>query len=132
MGRIPMLDGTHAVEAVEELFSNPANGAQRISLQPGCRVLDFAPHARVMLFIHSGEIRVFQRAAEASVRLAGIFGPGEWVGASAMAGLDFPHNTVAHLASDVSILSADRVMELLEHRPDIALVMLRETASRLR
>lgn len=113
------------------LFLCPSSGARRISLDAGEMLIDFVDRADVVVYIHSGEVRVFQQNTQDAIRLAAIFGGGEWIGAAAIAGISFPGNAQCHTPCDLSILPVDRLMDLLGQRPEIALIMLRETASRL-
>jgi CRP-like cAMP-binding protein len=117
--------------AIESLFTDPQAYAVRRSFHAGEIVIDETRPSPEVMFLHSGEVRVFQCTPDSSVRLGAIFGPGEWFGAAAIAGCALRGRAIASVETEVSILPADRLLALLHARPDAAVEFLKEAARRL-
>lgn len=124
-------DETGQTAAIEGVFTDLQSDAKRKTFAAGEHVFDEGQRSANVMYIHVGEVRVFQIATDGSVRLGGVFGPGEWVGAAAVAGLDFRGRAVASVETSVSMLPADRLMDLLQLRPAAAVAFFREATQRL-
>ncbi len=116
---------------VAELFTHPQGGAQRTTVRAGERIFDHQTRQGDVIFIHLGEMRVFQTGHDDSVRLGGIFGSGDWFGAAAVAGVPFSGYAVATVATDVSTMPVGRFLQVLQTRPDVAITVLKQAAVRL-
>lgn len=113
---------------LEELFKQ---GARRLSLRAGQQAIEPESRHTDVIYIHSGEVRVFQIGPDDSMRLASIFGAGDWIGASALAGVQYNGSLVATIATEVSILPVNRFLHALQQRPEMAIAVLKQAAGRL-
>jgi CRP/FNR family transcriptional regulator len=126
-----MLPNPVQSQVIEALFTDPTAGARRVLLRAGEMLFATETHHSEAMFIHSGEIRMFQVGPNGSERLGAIFGPGDWIGAAAVSGVAFAARALAPVASEVSIMPVANLMDLLPHRPEAAVVLFKQTAERL-
>ena len=117
---------------IAELFREPENRAQRVSLRVGEALFDQdAASHKDMIWVESGELRIFQIGENGSMRLAGIWGPGDWLGAAAVSGSQYCGRAVASIPTEVLVLPAEQLLHTLEQKPLVAIAFFKETARRL-
>ncbi|HEV7299408.1 MAG TPA: Crp/Fnr family transcriptional regulator [Tepidisphaeraceae bacterium] len=127
-----MLPDQNQNQLIADLFKEPAQGARRVSLRSGEALFDqdAATH-KDMIWVESGELRIFQVSGNGSVRLAGIWGPGDWLGAAAVSGAHYCGRAVASIPTEVLVLPAEQLLHTLEQKPLVAIAFFKETARRL-
>jgi len=114
-------------------LARPEIGGLRMEV-PGPRVL-YQPDdpAETAYYLESGQVRVFQVGQGALERLADILGAGAWFGIGALAGGDTYHARAEVLGRAVLWrVGANRLIDRLAERPDVAAALVRQLAGRLR
>ena len=103
------------------------------SLQPGEYVFQEGDAGDGFYFIIRGKIQISARFGDNQRRVFAAFGPGEFFGEMAVLD-DAPRSAdaIAEEASDVYFVPRERLAEILERNPKLALRMLRDFSRRLR
>lgn len=118
--------------AWESLLQDPCIEARRQELESGSVLFDVARSADTLYFIHRGQVRLYQYAADGSERLIEIFGAGEWVGAEALAGrAAHGQRAVAVGAATVTEVPAARLVARLGQHPHVAVQLVRRLAEKV-
>jgi CRP-like cAMP-binding protein len=120
------------LSALEELLTNPALGAKRITLAPGKVLYDTSADARNVYFVNRGQIRTYRIDEHTNGRLLEILGPEDWCGEAALG--RHPHygeQAVAVVASAVTEIPADRLLQSLQQHPVAAIELMRQLAHKL-
>jgi CRP-like cAMP-binding protein len=123
-------DGKSAI--LHELFEGAETGAARISIRTGALVFDAGCRADRIWLIVEGEIHLRQISANGQVRLIDILGPGDWIGAAALA--DFPTYAAQAIAASSSVLleaRAENILTLLEQHPKANRIFIHDLVAKL-
>jgi CRP/FNR family cyclic AMP-dependent transcriptional regulator len=117
-------------KAVEQIFLRPET--KKLILPAGSVLFDTDSVNDDVYFVRSGEIRFFQVRPDGGSRLVGLFGPGQWVGTTALAGVrDFPCRCVVSSASEVLVLKKSQLISHLLNSPEAAVQMFQDAVARL-
>ena len=118
--------------AFAEVFNDPAVGARRANVAAGTVIYEPDDAATNVHFIHRGQVRLYQVGPEGTQRLVEILGPGDWFGVAALAKAP-KHGLKAVVvnAAVISEASADKIYEAVVHKPEAALDLSRELASKV-
>jgi CRP-like cAMP-binding protein len=115
-----------------ELLLNPAVGAKRVTLTPGKVLYDTSTDARDVFFVNRGQLRTYRIDDQTNGRLLEILGPADWCGEAAIA--RHPHygeQAVAVVASVVTEVAADRLLQLLPQHPQAFAELMQQLAHKL-
>lgn len=118
---------------IAEVFAGPASGAARTIVREPASLFEPGTPAHSLFFIESGQVRLYQIAPDGSERLVDILGPGDWFGIASLASSGV-HGARAMVVtpSVVWVLSAERLRQLVLEKPQVALEMIAQLATRLR
>lgn len=125
-------NGPAEQSVLAELLLNPALGAKRVTLTPGKVLYDTSTDARNVYFVNRGQIRTYRIDEQTNGRLLEILGPEDWCGEAALA--RHPHygeQSVAVVASVVTEVPADRLVQLLPQHPRAAVEIMKQLAHKL-
>jgi CRP/FNR family transcriptional regulator len=115
-----------------DLFADEAVAATRTEFAPGALIYEQDSPADKVYFIHSGQARIYQIAADGSSRLAEILGPGQWFGCAALSGGGrYAARVVAAVATVVSVAQASQLLEHVVHNPAAAAGFIKTLANRV-
>jgi CRP/FNR family transcriptional regulator len=115
-----------------DLFADEAVAATKTEFAPGAVIYEQDSTADKVYFIHSGQVRIYQIAADGSSRLAEILGPGQWFGCAALSGGGrYAARVVSAVASVVSVAQASRLLEHVVHNPAAAGWFIKTLAHRV-
>ena len=128
-----------AVSTMEQLLSDPSLGARQRTVTAGQALYQPGTAPRNVYFVHRGQVRLYQvaSAADESLLLREILGPGQWCGAAALVGgsqngqYDVRTRAVAAVASLVSEVPADKLLSYLARHGEVAVEFIRQLAGRL-
>lgn len=116
-----------------ETMCSSSVGDRRLELAAGETIHQAGQVPEHVYVIHSGQVRVYQEREPGSARLLEILGPGDWFGASALAGAQV-YGTVAR-AQSASVVQAINVAALhkrLLERPEALSELVRQLSNKLR
>jgi CRP-like cAMP-binding protein len=117
---------------VTQIFADPTLGASRTSVPAGAVLYEPQDRAASIHYIHRGQVRLYQVAADGSQRLVEILGPGEWFGVAAFArSSQYWTRAVAVVSSVVGEVQADRLLAWLGTRPQYLLEINRQLAEKV-
>ncbi len=116
---------------IDGLFSDPRANAQLVRLNAGEIIFDGVAPLHDVMYVKRGEVRVYQHSADGAVRFGAIAGPGDWIGAAAVAGMPFNGKATATVTSELLVMPVERFLQLLRGNPETAVAFLRLTAQRL-
>jgi len=103
------------------------------SLQPGQWIFKEGDAGDGLYFIIHGRIQISARFGDQQRRVFATFGPGEFFGEMAvLENAPRSADAIAEEASDIYFIPRDRLEEILERNPRLALRMLRDFSRRLR
>jgi len=118
--------------ALLELLANPALGAKRVSVPPGKVLYETTTDARSLFFVTRGQVRTYRIDEQTNGRLLEILGPGDWCGEAALARQpQYGEQAIAVVASIVTEVSADRLLQLLPQHPKAAVEIMKQLAGKL-
>lgn len=103
-------------------------------IQVPAKSVIYQPHdpAKSIYFIHSGQVRTYQVAANGSRRLVEILGADQWCGGAALARAErYGEAAEAVVPTTLSIIPAERLFAVLPHEPALALELIKQLASKL-
>src|SRR6185312_10388065 len=91
-----------------------------------------ATPAKVLYYIESGQVRLYQIGPDNAARLVDILGAGEWFGIAALA-MAATYGGQAIVVSDSVLweLPAERLLELISHQPQVARELVVQLATQL-
>jgi CRP/FNR family transcriptional regulator len=126
-------EGPAVSSPVASLLADESLAGNRVVVDEPRVIYDTESPARAMYFLESGQIRIFQKGPQGEERLSDILGPGAWFGTAALAGQQ-THGSRAQVISPSVIWALDlsRLTRWLEGKPQVAIDMLRQLASRLK
>ncbi len=114
------------------LLRDPAVEPHRIQVPAKAVVYQPNDPARNLYFIHEGQVRTYQVASSGSRRLVEILGADHWCGGAALARLaTYGEAAEAIVTSTISIVSVERLFELLPHKPATAIELIKQLALKL-
>jgi CRP/FNR family transcriptional regulator len=131
-----MLDNTSPASTttgsvLAKLFAEPALAGRRITVGAGETVFHPDTPAENVYYIHRGQVRLYQVGAQ-DARLIEILGPDEWFGVGALARLRTQESrAIAVVPTVLTEVRADRLTQVLAHRPEMALELNRQLAAKL-
>ena len=115
------------------VFAGPTSGARRVEVDEPAALFEPGTPAEDLYYIESGQVRMYQIAADGSARLADILGPGDWFGISALASSTVYGARAMVVGPSVFwVLSAERLKELVVQQPRIGVELITQLASRLK
>lgn len=128
------LAGAPATEPVlSNLLSDETLGSQRLEVTAGTVLLEPDAEPSNVLFIHRGELRVYEVGPDGAGRLLDILGAGDWIGASALGQLPTVGvRVVAVSDAVVSSLPAERMLDALSRYPEAAVEVIKQLSAKLR
>jgi CRP-like cAMP-binding protein len=129
----PAGEGPAAASPVASLLADESLAGDRMIVGEPLVIYDTDSPARTMYYLESGQVRIYQIGPQDAERLSDILGAGAWFGMAALAGQP-THGSRAQVVSPSVIwaLDLERLMRWLEGRPQVALNLLRQLASRLK
>jgi len=117
---------------VDELLSDPSLEARQVEATTGTALFEPTTPARLVSFVNSGQVRVYQPGPENSARLLEILGPGDWFGVAALAGSEtYGNRAVAVSSVVISEVPADKWLDLLSRTPAVATEWVGRLAGKL-
>jgi CRP-like cAMP-binding protein len=115
-----------------ELLLNPALGAKRTNVAAGKVLYEPDSDASTVYFIHRGQVRTYKVDGGGDGRLLDILGPDDWCGEASLARHQhYGERAVAVVASVVTEVLVDRLMQLLAGQPKGAVELMKQLAHKL-
>lgn len=114
------------------LLREPSLQSHRIQVPAKAQLYQPTDPARNLFFIHQGQVRTYQIAPTGSRRLVEILGGDQWCGAAALARMEhYGEAAEAVVPTTLSIVSAERLFEILPHESATAMELIRQLAAKL-
>ena len=115
-----------------ELFSNPAVEAEGIEASRGTVIFEQGATAEHVYWIHRGQVRLYQTAANGEERLVEILGAGQWFGCASLSERGrYTTRAVAAAAGQLSKVSAKKLLEHIAQHPQAAAELIKQLASQV-
>ena len=115
-----------------ELLLNPTLGARRMTVAEGKVLYEPSTDANALFFVHRGQIRTYRLEGESNGRLLDILGPEDWCGEAALSRqAQYGEQAVAVVASVVTEVPADRLLQVISQSPKAAVEMVKQLAGKL-
>lgn len=123
---------TQQHSAFADVFQEAGVGARRANVAAGTVVFEPDDSAQNVYFIHRGQVRLYQVGPEGTQRLVEILGANDWFGVAALARAE-KHGLRAVVvnAAVISEAKADKIYEAVTQKPDAALELSRQLASKV-
>lgn len=123
---------TAEAAVLNEFLANPALGAKRISVAPGKVLYETNAEAKQLFFVARGQVRTYRIDDQTNGRLLEILGPGDWCGEAALARQpQYGEQAIAVVASIVTEVPAERLLQLLPTHPKAAVELMKQLAGKL-
>lgn len=117
---------------IADIFANPSAGARRMDLTEPTILYQPNTPAKVLFYIETGQVRMYQIGPDSSARLVDILGPGEWFGVAALARSPLYNAQATVVAASILWeLQAERLLQLIAEQPALAQELVVQLASRL-
>ena len=132
-GHTPVQSGSLSeVSPFGELLLNPMLSAKRMTVAAGKVLYDPTSEARALYFVHRGQIRTYRIDGNTNGRLLEILGPDDWCGEAALARQpQYGEQAVAVVASVVTEVPADRLLQVIAQQPKAAVEIVKQLAAKL-
>jgi CRP-like cAMP-binding protein len=120
----------HTTSATADIFQNTDLEARRATVASGTVLFDTDDAPLNVYYIHRGQVRLYQAGPEGEQRLVEILGPDEWFGIAAFAKANrYGVRAVVVAPAVISEVSADKLMEVLRHKPEAMFELNRQLAT---
>lgn len=115
-----------------EVFQDVNVSPKRLTFDAGSTVFEPSDPAGSLYYIHRGQIRLFQISPDNDQRLLEILGPDDWFGSAALAKTPTQEvRAVAVSSSIVTEVKAQKLLEVMSHKPQALMELNRQLAARL-
>jgi CRP/FNR family transcriptional regulator len=122
---------TMAGSVLAKLFAEPALAARRLTVQAGDVLFNPDTPADNVYYTHRGQVRIYQVGAQ-DTRLIEILGADEWFGVGALARARTQDTrAVVVVPTIVSEVKVERLFNVLQHKPEMAIELTRQLAQKL-
>jgi CRP/FNR family transcriptional regulator len=113
-------------------FTSQETGGRTITVPNGDVIFSPDTSADHLYYIQSGQVRLYSVRPDDSSRMIDIFGPGQWFGAAALAGLKtFRMRAVAVSNTVVVQVRIDKFLATLARNPAQCIELIRQVALKL-
>jgi CRP-like cAMP-binding protein len=120
------------VSPFAEMLLNPALSARRMTVAAGKVLYEPTADAKSLYFVHRGQIRTYRIDGDTNGRLLEILGPDDWCGEAALSRQpQYGEQAVAVVASVVTEVLADRLLQVVTQQPRAAVEIVKQLASKL-
>jgi CRP/FNR family transcriptional regulator len=117
---------------IVQILSDPALAARQLCLPDPQTLYETDTPAKLVYYLESGQVRIYQVGPENAERLSDILGPGAWFGTAAIAG-HAAHGSRAQVVSASTVWEMDRqkLLDWLTTQPETMRDLLTQLARRL-
>jgi CRP-like cAMP-binding protein len=115
-----------------DLFASPELAAEGVEATRGSVIFAQGAPADNIYFIHHGQVRLYQVGRDGEERLVEILGAGQWFGCAALSDRGvYMSQAVAAAQTQLSKVSAGRLMTFAARNPQAAVEVIRQLATNL-